>query len=368
MTMLESSARRLVLATVAAAAAMAVFPTVTLASTVSVSSGSVTYQAAKDEVNNLTVSLNTGVLSFRDTGAAVTAGAGCTQVGAHLATCPQSSDTGVYLGNKADRLAITADIGSTFTFAGKGNDTLIGGPGNDEFFGQNGSDTLRGGGGDDLLSAGNLDGSDSPGAENQVFGGDGNDRLDGSVSGGRSQFSGGAGDDLFVNGPKPSPDTFSGGVGIDRASYFVPFTSAMTRPNTTPHIVTLDGVANDGAANEQDNIGTDVENLTGGFGRDNFTGTFAANSFSGRNGNDVLDGAGGDDALSGGRGKDTVDGGNGSDHSLSGGAGDDTIDGGHGDDMLFGGAGFDQLIGGDGTDTCTLGPNGGSTSGCEVVV
>ncbi len=368
MTMLASSARRFVFATIVAAAAIGMFPAASLAATLTESGGSIEYQAGAAEANNLTVSLGTGVLSFHDTGAPVTAGAGCSQVGVHLATCPlPTGDTGIHLGNLADRLAITADIGANSAFGGKGADTLVGGPGNDQFFGQNGSDTLRGGGGDDHLYAGSLAGSDSKVAQNQVFGGDGNDQLVGSVSGARSMYSGGAGDDVFTNASRPAPDTFSGGTGVDRASYFVPFTSGMRRPDMTPHTVTLDNVANDGAANEQDNIEADVENLTGGFGPDHFTGTFAGNAFSGRNGKDVLDGMGGDDALSGGRGLDTIDGGNGSDHLLSGGRGADTIMGGHGDDMLFGGAGFDSLLGGDGNDACQLGPDGGTTSGCEVI-
>ena len=367
MTMLASLARQFVFATIVAGAAIGMFPAVSLAATLTESAGSIEYQAGAGEANNLTVSLGTGVLSFHDTGAPVTAGAGCSQVGVHLATCPlPTGDTAIHLGNLADRLAITADIGTNSAFGGKGADTLVGGPGNDQFFGQNGSDTLRGGGGDDHLYAGSLAGRDSKGAHNQVFGGEGNDQLVGSVSVARSMYSGGAGDDVFVNAPTPAPDTFSGGTGIDRASYFVPFTSGMRRPET-PHTVTLDNVANDGAANEQDNIEADVENLTGGFGPDHFTGTFASNAFSGRNGKDVLDGMGGDDALSGGRGLDTIDGGNGSDHLLSGGRGPDTIMGGHGDDMLFGGAGFDSLFGGDGSDACQLGPDGGTTSGCEVI-
>jgi Ca2+-binding RTX toxin-like protein len=368
--MLVSSARRFVFATIVAAAAIGMFPAASLAATLTESSGSIEYQAAAGEANNLTVSLGTGVISFHDTGAPVTAGAGCSQVGVHLATCPQAAgvDTTINLGNLADRLAITDDIGANYTFAGPGADTLVGGPGNDTFFGENGSDTLRGGGGNDDLNGGNLpDGEDSPGAVNQLFGGDGNDRLAGSISGARSTYSGGAGDDVFINAPVPSPDTFSGGTGIDRASYFVPFTSDMTRPDRTPHTVTLDNVANDGAANEQDNIEADVENLTGGFGPDHFTGTFASNAFSGRNGPDVLNGMGGDDALSGGRGLDTIDGGNGSDHLLSGGRGADTIMGGHGDDLLLGGPGFDSLFGGDGNDECRLGPGGGTTSGCEII-
>jgi Ca2+-binding RTX toxin-like protein len=368
MTMLAWSARRFVLATIVAAAAVAMFPAVSLAATVTESGGSIEYRSVAGEANNLTVSLGTGVLSFHDAGATVTAGAGCTQVGVHTASCPApTGDTGIHLGNLADRLAITADIGADSAFGGKGADTLVGGPGNDQFFGQTGSDTLRGGGGDDHLYAGGLTGSDSKNPQNQVFGGDGNDQLFGSVSGARSMYSGGAGDDVFINGPIPSPDTFSGGTGIDRASYLVPFTSPMRHPDRTPHTVTLDNVANDGAANEQDNIESDVENLTGGFGPDHFTGTFASNAFSGRTGNDVLDGVGGDDALSGGRGRDTIDGGNGSDHLLSGGRGADTIMGGHGDDMLLGGAGFDSLLGGDGTDTCQVGTGGGTTSGCEII-
>src|SRR5207249_2060302 len=76
--------------------------------------------------------------------------------------------------------------------------------------------------------------------------------------------------------------------------------------------VTLDGNPNDGGIVDQntggqrDNIGTDVENVTGGSGADSLTGSSRANVLIGGGGNDTLSGGPGPDSLSGGTGTDTV--------------------------------------------------------------
>ena len=75
--------------------------------------------------------------------------------------------------------------------------------------------------------------------------------------------SGGADNDSLDGGE--GDDTLDGGI---RAA-----TSSRRRrrrrrdlrgPHATPVAVTLDGVANDGEADELDNVGADVENLIGG--------------------------------------------------------------------------------------------------------
>ena len=96
-------------------------------------------------------------------------------------------------------------------------------------------------------------------------------------------------------------DVCKGGSGVDTAAY-------ATR--STPLSLTNDGAANDGAAGEGDNIGTDVENLTGGQAADTITTPrTGANIASGGAGNDTLDvrdgiGPNGDKA-DGGGGTDT---------------------------------------------------------------
>ena len=70
--------------------------------------------------------------------------------------------------------------------------------------------------------------------------------------------------------------------------------------------VTLDGVANDGEAGENDVIAADVESAIGGDGDDTLTGDAADNDLIGWDGNDTLDGRGGADDLYGMNGVDTV--------------------------------------------------------------
>jgi hypothetical protein len=105
-------------------------------------------------------------------------------------------------------------------------------------------------------------------------------------------------------------------VGADTATY------ATRYDNLT---LSLNGVADDGAPGEGDNLDADIEHLTAG------------------SGNDVLVGSPGDDSLLGGPGLDLLD----------GGAGADVLDGGDDDDVLAGGAGPDKLIGGPGADTAS---------------
>ncbi|MFA9270279.1 MAG: calcium-binding protein [Baekduiaceae bacterium] len=221
------------------------------------------------------------------------------------------------------------------------------------FAGQVGNDLLTGGGAADVLQ-----------------GGDGNDTLTG----------GGAGDRLL------------GDLGTDTASYSA--TAASIN-------VTLDGLTNDGAAGEGDNVST--ENVTGGSGSDSLTGSAGANVLAGGAGNDTIRGGAGADQLRGDTGTDTVTysggaanvritldgfsddgaageadnvattvenaiGGNGSDvivgssaaNVLRGGPGNDTADGAGGNDTVLGEDDNDTLRGGLGTDA--LGGGNGNDS------
>jgi Ca2+-binding RTX toxin-like protein len=199
---------------------------------------------------------------------------------------------------------------------GLGNDSITGGWGNDILAGWNGADTLDGGVGDDSLSGG--------WGNDLLLGNDGDDTMDG---GGGS-------------------DTFFGGNGVDRADY----SNAITPLN-----VTIDYVANDGEAGENDLVLPDVENVWGGWASDRIVGSAADN---------VLHGAAGDDTLIGGEGNDTLDGSLGNDR-LDGGDGNDDLLGGPHNDVLFAGAGDDVLSGGSDDDTLVSigGGQGDSLSG-----
>lgn len=250
--------------------------------------------------------------------------------------------------------------------------TIAGTEGNDAIIGTAGDDVISAGGGNDLVAA--LGGNDT------VCLGPGDDLLDG-----------GAGTDTMVADPVPDgQDVFVGdstGVGErDVATYAA---------RTTPVNVTLDGIGNDGAPGENDNIGTGVQAVVGGSaadvldstvakvqtvlrggpGNDTLRGNFnlagdsgddtltltasASGQLFGNDGNDTLIGGPVRDDLSGGNGNDRLVGGGGDDE-LFGGADNDTLLGEDGNDDLFGEDGTDDLIGGLGSDFA-IGGNGDDT-------
>lgn len=162
--------------------------------------------------------------------------------------------------------------------------------------------------GDDAVQGG-------PAAET-LIGGSGNDKL--SSDGGPT----------LTTLPVGPNDVLIGGDGIDEVSY--------QQADGPSYSLTLDGVANDGAPGENDNIASDVENLTAAISRPSvLVGNGAANLLQGFDGNDTLDGGGGNDVLAGGGGNDALD----------GGAGDDALEGGSEDDRLTGGPGKDSFSG-----------------------
>src|SRR4051794_6024375 len=119
-----------------------------------------------------------------------------------------------------------------------------------EIDGGTGSDVLKGGSAADNIS-GNGDGA----------GTDGDDVIDGR---------GGA-------------DVMSGGGGTDTVSY----ASRSTAVN-----VSLDGAANDGGSGEGDQVGSDVESISGSQGPDTLTGNDVVNVLDGNGGIDIIDGLG----------------------------------------------------------------------------
>jgi Ca2+-binding RTX toxin-like protein len=173
--------------------------------------------------------------------------------------------------------------------SGSGNDTLIGNDGRNVLDGGPGGDSLFGAGGNDVLT--------DSGGDNAA------DHQDG-----------GAGDDLMAAGT--GPDVYIGGDGEDGVTDYTGRTSSVT--------VTLDGGADDGGVGEGDNVGSDVEDVTGGSAADTLTGNAGDNELVGGAGDDTIAGGDGNDGLTGGAGRDTIDGGAGRD-DLNGGAGADTL-------------------------------------------
>ena len=206
-----------------------------------------------------------------------------------------------------------------------------------------------------------------------VRGGRGADSLTGSAQ--NNRFDGGGGG-----------DTIAGGAGFDTIDYGA---RGSVPADGSPVTVTLDGVANDGAAfdpnatgnAELDNIQPDVENVIGTPAGDTIGGSAAANRLDGGGGDDVLTGLGGADEFLGGDGVDvadydarsadvsvTLDGsatsGNADDgpagardtvhddvEDIWSGAGNDALTGSPDDNVIEGGAGADEITGLGGTDS-----------------
>jgi len=182
--------------------------------------------------------------------------------------------------------------------------------------------------------------SDATGPSNRciqvdINGGDGNDTIDGGAGNdtlngdnGSDFLDGGLGDDTFTGGTDASNDAMSGGFGaysfdlvagadpgIDRVLYDEPGRRAgvTATPSNPP-------TANDGSSEDSgatDNIGSDIESITGTdfgdtmTGQGTFNNTFAGNG--GNGGNDPLNGGPGSDFLAGGTGSDLFVGGTESD-------------------------------------------------------
>jgi Ca2+-binding RTX toxin-like protein len=230
---------------------------------------------------------------------------------------------------------------------GQGADTITGSDANNQLEGYLGPDTIYGGGGNDYLyggygdpSADILHGGDG---NDNLYGYDGNDKLYGE--GGADSLSGGLNNDLLVAGRgddyvyadydgADGSDDVNGGVGVDTAYYY--------RPTGNQTISIGDDAANDGLAGENDNIHSDVENITAGEGNDTLSGNASANTIAGYGGNDIVDGRAGPDSLVGDNGDDTITGGDGSD-SMYGYEGADKFKAQDG--------GYDYVEGGNGTDT-----------------
>lgn len=195
--------------------------------------------------------------------------------------------------------------------------TLNGGTGSDTLLGGAAADTLNGGAGDDDLAGG--------GGNDVLHGGAGDDFLDGST--GTDQVSGEDGNDVIqaqtlpaINQPAGEPvpeqdngDTYSGGDGLDtiyvsnstRDEHGTSSTADDTfAPNDVS--VTLDDLANDGAAGQNANVRSDIEAVTVNGATDTIVGSAAANQLVGGAGNDTIDGGAGNDFLNGNAGNDTI--------------------------------------------------------------
>jgi Ca2+-binding RTX toxin-like protein len=416
----------------------------------------VVYTADPGEANRVTLSFDGDRYRLGDEGAVITPGAGCEASGPHEVSCASGDngsrqpvelqlgdgddtfdtalpeDTGPYVrvtgGDGADRLsaqshyviidggggddnlsarAFTARVSGgdgadhvTGGFdegqldGGAGADTLAaleqqepanrsdipymrqvvyGGDGDDRIEGHGLVDSLNGDEGNDVIVAGpGNDDLTGGGGDDQLFGGEGEDNLHGGD--GADVLDGGGGDDAdrqvtgYANAALhlyrdtldggPGPDVLRGGDGdFDAADY---------SSRTGPVKVTLDGIANDGEPGENDFVAADVEDATGGSGDDVLIGNNGPNALRGGAGADLLDGHGGfDDVVIAGSGDDTIllaDGGEEATHGVQG-----ALPGLFHDDGVYCDGGFDTAF----VDPTDLGEAGGvlpDADPCEQVV
>ncbi|KAA1419612.1 calcium-binding protein [Nocardioides humilatus] len=325
-----------------------------------------------------------------------------------------------------------------------GDDSLAGGGGNDllapqpVLLGPADHDLVNGGGGHDLVTYADgpegivltldNDANDGPAGDldnvrsnvEDVQGSAGDDDVSGSRAAnmlyggdGADDLAGLGGNDLLDG--QADGDDLSGGTGKDVVTY---------EDRVTELLVSLDDVVGDGEAGEDDNVGSDIEIIFGGYGEDVLIGNDGVNTIYGGGSADTLVGLGGKDLLYGddgddafygftgldgadkffgGNGQDiadyrdrtgdvivTIDGDNddgeagekdtvsldvesviggdgqntltGSDgpNTLMGGTGPDILNGLGGDDALYGFGGNDVLDGGDGAGDFADGGSGGT--------
>jgi Ca2+-binding RTX toxin-like protein len=176
-----------------------------------------------------------------------------------------------------------------------------------------------------------------------LAGGQGNDVLDGSASGGGNWINGDAGNDSIVSGS--AADLLYGGSGNDTIN-----------AGGGSDYVEL------GSGNDSIVAGAGGDTVFGGTGIDTIFGGGDDDSLYGEDGNDIIAGDGGSDTLFGGLGDDSLSGGVAND-VLNGGDGNDTLQGGTFSDVLFGDVGNDSLFGDDNSDTLSGGAGSDTLNG-----
>jgi Ca2+-binding RTX toxin-like protein len=241
------------------------------ASTLAVDSGgTLRFDAAKGEANNVDLRDGAGQTTVSDSGSIIHAGTGCTQVTPHQASCPLpggfgDQDVVMSLGDRNDvASAFKVSFGRITIDGGTGNDTVSDSP-------QSGAD-VDGGLGDDTITV-----HPNFGGSVNVHGGLGRDSITAASASGT--VDGGLGDDditlvTFVN---PSVSAAYGGVGDD----------TITADQAT-NMGLIDGGLGD------DRISTGplavVAQLTGGFGDDRIVSQNGTSTISGGFGRDFIDG------------------------------------------------------------------------------
>jgi len=285
------------------------------AGTVTLSGDTLSFAADPGETNRVFVVHDPAGMHVIDTGAAVTAGAGCSQEAAGEAFCAADDTTILTIDVAADDQDDHVDLSPAGTFlasridGGPGDDTLTGGnafSGN-VFDGGPGGDTFSGNGavdysartnpvtvtiGDGLANDGEAgEGDLVPNEIDQVWGGEGADTI------------------TAMNAANVGATYLKGGGGNDHLSALREGWTAIVEGDTGDDVLKC--------------VGFD-STVFGGDGEDLLTGAHDGQALEGGKGNDILRGNAGRDRLIGGAGADELNGGPGKD-SISGGHGPDTI-------------------------------------------
>lgn len=309
----------------------------------------------EDIQNTLSATRAHGKYVLTNTGAPLTAGAGCSQRGSAEVACDVSGvqSMSVSAGNLGDEIvfanrvavpvSITGGAGDDRLTGGSGADLLIGGGGNDDLDGAAGADSLDAGGGDDEVAS--VDGEVDSVACGDDVDSSRSDRLD-SVQDCESAETVSVA--AFV--------TFDFGFPVPLFVYYaasgqqndvVAATTTRTATFTDSGAdITAGTACSQVEQHEVRCLGSNALGALVNLGDENDT------SLS-RGSTAVIVGAygeAGDDELRGGTGTDALDGGPGND-LLLGERGNDMLLGDEGDDRLDGGGGADTLNGGGGADT-----------------
>jgi Ca2+-binding RTX toxin-like protein len=239
-------------------------------------------------------------------------------------------------------------------FGGHGNDQLNGGSGFSVLHGDAGDDDLRGHGGKTVCKGG--DGNDtlsSNGRSTRFEGGAGDDKI--YLGSGIDHVLGGAGDDIvFVSDRIDAGDTIDGGKGSDGLEYAMPGTlDISTAGNLNVEGIIATGVLITAPQLSQFRfIHADTVEISGGGEARlrhmlDLPKTFILDTATGL---DIRSYVGDKITINGSDGNDTVFGSDGSDEIIGAG-GHDVLNGGAGDDYVWDdSSGKDTLSGGDGDD------------------
>ncbi|MEF8756319.1 MAG: hypothetical protein V5B60_20675 [Accumulibacter sp.] len=220
---------------------------------------------------------------------------------------------------------ITGNGNANVLNGGSGADTLDGGSGSDRLWGGTGADSLIGGDGSDQYyvdhagdSVTETNANPATGGTDQVFSSLAAYTLGANVENGRilaagiASLTGNDLDNLLYGGS--GNNLLDGAGGNDTASYLYGVSSGVSVS------LAIAGPQATGGSGSDTLVG--IENLSGSIHADTLTGDGNANRLEGASGNDTLAGGAGDDTLDGGLGADSLIGGDGSDQYYVDHAGD----------------------------------------------